>query len=169
MAGRKLSDARALILEQTPIKGNFDIKHLAEIHEYLFQDVSTHARVVRAYGMNKGGTPFAEPSQMDSLFDRELPFRVETLGFSVNDLDKYIDVLTDLHSTLDLAHPFREGNGRTTRVFMSQLAKEHGYELDYSKVNCDEWVKACIDSIRTGKEVLKRPLFAKITLPEPVN
>jgi cell filamentation protein len=164
-AGRMLSDLRADELEQNPIAGNFDIEHLAKIHGFLFEKVSTHAGVVRAYGMNKGGTPFAEPSQMDYLFDRELPFRVETLGFSVNDIDKYINVMTDLHSTLDLAHPFREGNGRSTRVFMSQLAKTHGYELDFSKVTREEWIKACVHSIKTGKETLKRPLFGKIVSP----
>ena len=161
-AGRMLSDLRADELEQNPIKGDFDIEHLAKIHGFLFDKVSTHAGVVRAYGMNKGGTPFAEPSQMDYLFDRELPFRVETLGFSVNDIDKYIDVMTDLHSTLDLAHPFREGNGRSTRIFMSQLSETHGYTLDFSTVNAKEWVEACIDSINTGREALKRPLFERI-------
>jgi len=160
--GRMLSDLRADELEQNPIEGNFDIEHLAKIHGFLFKKVSTHAGVVRGYGMNKGGTPFAEPSQMDYLFDRELPFRIETLVFSINDIDKYIDVMTDLHSTLDLAHPFREGNGRTTRIFMSQLAKEHGYELDFSKVDQKEWVKACIDSINTGRETLKRPIFERV-------
>ena len=140
--GRELSDARADELDMNPIKGDFDIEHLAKIHEYLFQDSSTHAGVVRGYGMNKGGTPFADSQQMDYLFDRELPLRVETLSFSVNDVNKYIDAMTDLHSTLDLAPPFREGNGRSTRIFMSQLSKAHGYKLDFSMVNAKEWVKA---------------------------
>ena len=59
MVGRQFSDVRAKELELIPIKGDFDIEHLAKIHEYLFQDSSTHAGVVRGYGMNKGGTPFA--------------------------------------------------------------------------------------------------------------
>ena len=163
--GRQFSDVRAKELELNPIKGDFDIKHLAKIHEYLFQDSSTHAGVVRGYGMNKGGTPFADSQQMDYLFDKELPTRVETLGFSVTDVNKYIDVMTDLHSTLDLAHPFREGNGRSTRIFMSQLSETHGYTLDFSTVNAQEWVKACIDSINTGHEALKRPLFERIITP----
>lgn len=165
MVGRQFSDIRAKELELNPIKGDFDIKHLAKIHEYLFQDSSTHAGVVRGYGMNKGGTPFADSQQMDYLFDRELPFRIETLGFSVNDVNKYIDAMTDLHSTLDLAHPFREGNGRSTRAFMSQLAKEHGYDLDFSKINQKEWIKSCIHSINKAEETLKRPIFEKIVSP----
>ncbi len=37
--------------------------------------------------------------------------------------------------------------------------KEHGYDLDFSMINVKEWVKACIDSINTGQEALKGPLF----------
>ncbi|MCF6204911.1 MAG: hypothetical protein L3J59_14780 [Methylococcaceae bacterium] len=49
---RELSDARGLELDINPIKGNFDIEHLTKIHEYLFQDSSTHAGVVRGYGIS---------------------------------------------------------------------------------------------------------------------
>lgn len=163
--GRELSDARADELDMNPIKGDFDIEHFAKIHEYLFQDSSTHAGIVRGYSMNKSGVPFADSQQMDYLFDKELPTRVEILGFSVTDVNKYIDAMTDLHSTLDLAHPFREGNGRSTRIFMSQLSETHGYTLDFSTINAKEWVKACIDSINTGGETLKRPLFERIITP----
>jgi cell filamentation protein len=164
--GRQFSDVRAKALDASPIKGNFDIKHLAEIHKYLFQDSSTHAGVIRGYGMSKG-TNFADPAQLPYLFDKELPERIKALEQSVNNEEKYIDGLSDLHSTLDLAHPFREGNGRSIRIFMSQLSKQHGYVLDYSRLNKKEWVKACIDSIDTGREALKRPLFKKITTPPP--
>lgn len=163
--GRQFSDVRAKELELNPIKGDFDIKHLSKIHEYLFQDSSTSAGVVRGYGMNKGGTPFADPTQLPYLLDKELPQRIKALEQSVNNKEKYIDGLVDLHSTLDLAHPFREGNGRSTRIFMSQLSKTHGYMLDFSTVNAKEWVKACIDSINTGREALKRPLFERVISP----
>ncbi|BCG66069.1 MAG: hypothetical protein methR_P3945 [Methyloprofundus sp.] len=159
--GRQFSDIRAKELDASPINGNFDIEHLTEIHRYLFQDSSTHAGVIRRYGMSKG-TMFAEPAQIPYLFDKELPERITALEQSVNNQEKYLDGLSDLHSTLDLAHPFREGNGRSTRIFMSQLAKEHGYMLDFSTVDPKEWVKSCIYSINKAEETLKRPLFKKI-------
>ncbi len=91
-----------------------------------------YAGVVRNYGMNKGSSRFAEPAQLPYLFDKELPQRIKALEQSVNNQEKYIDGLADLHSTLDLAHPFREGNGRSTRIFMSQLSEIHEYTLDFS-------------------------------------
>jgi fido (protein-threonine AMPylation protein) len=45
---------------------------------------------------------------------------------------------------------------------MSQLSETHGYTLDFSTVNAKEWVEACIDSINTGREALKRPLFESV-------
>lgn len=161
--GRKLSDVRANQIDVNPIKGNFDIEHLAKIHKHLFQDSSSHAGVVRGYGLNKGSSSFATPEQMPYLFDKELPERIKALEQSIGNEERYTEGLSDLHSTLDLAHPFREGNGRSARAFMSQLSKEHGYEMDFSKLNKEEWVKACISSINTGREDLKQPLFLKIT------
>ena len=127
--GRELSAVRYYQLVRNPIKGNYGIDHFANIHKHLFQDVSTHAGVVRGYELSKGSSQFADPSQMPYLFEKELPERVNTLNQSVNDKEKYIDGMVDLHSTLDLAHPFREGNGRATRAFMSQLAETHGCVL----------------------------------------
>lgn len=162
---RSLSEARMRQLTGKPVKGNYDIEHLSNIHKHLFQDVSTHAGSIRGYGMSKGSSQFADPSQMGYLFDKELPERINALNQSVNDRQAYIDAMTDLHSTLDLAHPFREGNGRGARAFMSQLAETHGYQLDFSQVNREQWVKASIDSIDSGRETLKRPLFEHIVMP----
>ena len=165
LVGRIASGNRSDELITSPIEGDYDINHLSRIHEYLFQDVSTYAGVVRDYGISKGLSQFAEISQIAYLFEKELPERIESLTQSVNDEKKYIDGMTDLHSTLDLAHPFRDGNGRATRAFMSQLAKSHGYELDFSQIEREQWVEACIESINTGRETLKRSLFAQIVTP----
>ena len=162
---RSLSEARMRQLTGKPVKGNYDIEHLSNIHKHLFQDVSTHAGSIRDYGMSKGSSQFADSSQMAYLFDKELPERINALNQSLNDRQAYIDAMTDLHSTLDLAHPFREGNGRAARAFMSQLAETHGYQLDFSQVNREQWVKASIDSIDSGGETLKRPLFEPIVVP----
>ena len=160
--GRELSDARSDELAQNPVNGNYDLKHLAAIHKHLFQDVSTHAGVVRGYGMSKGASQFADPAQMAYLFDKELPERIESLRQAAHDKERYTAGMTDLHSTLDLAHPFREGNGRATRAFMSQLAKAQGYALDFSRVKREQWVEACIESINSGRETLKQQLFRQI-------
>lgn len=66
----------------------------------------------------------------------------------------------DLHSQEEL-HPFREGNGRTQRVFLSQLAQNAGYPLDFSCVDPDELMIATIYAAQGIDEPLKT-VFEKI-------
>lgn len=163
--GRIASRHQAERLESSPIKGAFDSKHFATIHECLFKDVSSNAGIIRDYNMRKGSSQFADPLQISYLLEKELPQRVSSLEQVTSDAKKYASAMADLHSTLDLAHPFRDGNGRATRAFMSQLANKHGYELDFTGIERKQWVNSCIDSINTGQETLKAPLFDNIVKP----
>ena len=45
--------------------------------------------------------------------------------------------IADLYSTLNMLHPFREGNGRAQRIFFMQLIQNNGYNIDYSELNSD--------------------------------
>ena len=51
--------------------------------------------------------------------------------------DEFINQIADLYHTINMLHPFREGNGRTQRVFFVQLIRNAGYEIDYSDFNSD--------------------------------
>lgn len=144
---RALSQARAVELESNPVAATFDRKHFSEIHRRLFQDVSSHAGVIRDYDLSKDGFGFADQSTMDYILDKELPERLATLDKNVNDLGSYQRGMAELHDSLDEAHPFREGNGRATRVFMGQVAERHGYTLDFNHLDQSRWVKACQDAI----------------------
>lgn len=144
---RALSQARAVELESNPVAATFDRKHFSEIHRRLFQDVSSHAGVIRNYNLSKDGFGFADQSTMDYILDKELPERLATLDKNVNDLGSYQRGMAELHDSLDEAHPFREGNGRATRVFMGQVAERHGYTLDFNHLDQSRWVKACQDAI----------------------
>ena len=52
--------------------------------------------------------------------------------------DDFIDEIVDIYCTTNYIHPFREGNGRTQRVFLSQLIHYNGYEIHFSKIDTDE-------------------------------
>lgn len=51
--------------------------------------------------------------------------------------DKFIAEIADLYHLLNIFHPFREGNGRTERVFFVLLIRNAGYDIDYSSLNSD--------------------------------
>lgn len=53
-------------------------------------------------------------------------------------------LIADYYCELNVIHPFREGNGRTQRLFFEAIALNAGYEVDWSQVNRDEWLDANI-------------------------
>ena len=59
-----------------------------------------------------------------------------------------------------MLHPFREGNGRTQRIFISQLIRFGGYEIDFSKINTDDLMSATIQAAN-GIDVYLKSIFAE--------
>lgn len=127
--------------------------------------MSTHAGEVRGYELSKGDTDFADQRTMDYIFETELPKRLAALADNVNEPDNYRHSMAELHDTLDEAHPFREGNGRATRMFMSQVAERDGYRLDFEGVDKGRWVKASQDSIRNNDNAAKVSIMREVVQP----
>ena len=70
-------------------------------------------------------------------------FREEDrVGHVVTTMPAFVDAISDVYVRLNRAHPFPEGNGRSTQTLMAQLAKEAGHELDFGRVHKDEWNRA---------------------------
>lgn len=67
--------------------------------------------------------------------------------------------------TLNAVHPFREGNGRTQREFVLELAQKNGYWVDWSKVSRDELYKASDVSFMRGENKLFEELLKKAIEP----
>lgn len=58
----------------------------------------------------------------------------------------FVENIVDLYCTLNILHPFREGNGRTERIFISQLIRFNGYDIDFSDIDTDYLMFATIQS-----------------------
>lgn len=71
---------------------------------------------------------------------------------------EFVDRLTHYFSELNAVHPFREGNGRTQRIFFEQLAREAGYVLDWSQTTEHENVEACVAAIEGDSDQLRAVL-----------
>ena len=154
---REITDAKTRELKNNPIKGNFDYEHLKEINKYLFKDVYEWAGKDRydigiRGDFRKGDTHFTPgdklPEVSKSLFDA-----LQKENYFKNlAKDDFLNSATSFMNGLNMLHPFREGNGRTQRIFIEQLAKNAGYELDLSNVNKHMMIQA---SIQAGKGNLK--------------
>ena len=58
----------------------------------------------------------------------------------------FVEEIVDFYCTTNILHPFREGNGRTQRAFLTQLIRHAGYDIDFSEIDPDELMIATIYS-----------------------
>lgn len=134
---------KASLLDQQPMAGAFDFAHYKSIHQFLFCDLYNWAGQIRTINISKKGTvfvPAAEiPSCADACFSRLAAFTDEGLSHQ-----EFIEAIADFYNTINMLHPFREGNGRTQRLFFAQWIRHLGYEFDLSDVDPDEFMIATI-------------------------
>ena len=134
-AEEKISKTKALKLFtsgylNTLTAGTFD--SLAEIHRYLFDEIYSFAGNVRTVNMAKGNFRFAPVMYLEQALKH-----IESMPQSTyNDIiEKYVE--------MSIAHPFREGNGRSTRIWLDLiLKKELGKVIDWSQVDKNDYLLA---------------------------
>jgi cell filamentation protein len=159
--------------------GNFDAEHLKSIHRHLFQDVYEWAGNTRDERVRlSDGTIATEPvlSKIDGKPFLDGPLIAEGLDRITRKLaeedylhamprEEFADRAADLMVALNGVHPFREGNGRTQRVFMEALAERAGHTLDFSVVSRERMIQASITGNENGDPSMMRRLFREISDP----
>lgn len=128
---------------------------LSKIHEYLFKDIYDFAGKIRSENISKGNFRFAP---------------VMYLGVSLQNVEKMpqntFDEIIQKYVEMNIAHPFREGNGRSTRIWLDLiLKKEIHMVVDWSKVDKEDYLLAMERSpVRDIeiKYILKKALTDKI-------
>ena len=158
-AERELVSLRTTEIILNPIKGNFDFSHLKKLHQYLFQDIYIWAGKIRKCNIAKQDL-FCLVNHIDSYADEIFnKLKMENYFISYK-FDKKIDKLVELFADINALHPFREGNGRSQREFIEQLARINGIDLVLSNVSQIDMIKASHDSINGNNKLLKK-LFLK--------
>ncbi len=130
-------------------------KNLAEIHKFLFEDIYEFAGVVRKENISKNNFRFAAVMYLKEALDK-----IDKMPQSSFDeiIEKYVE--------MNVAHPFREGNGRSMRIWLDTiLKKEIKKVVDWSKINKEDYLLAMerspIKSIEI-KELIIKALTDKI-------
>ncbi|UGT58861.1 Fic/DOC family protein [Nocardia asteroides] len=111
------------------------------IHHHLFQDVYDWAGQYRTVDLNKTGEPFLAARAMDPYLHSSLT-QVRQVDWSSLDREQFVDAAAHAYMQLNFAHPFREGNGRSSRLFLDSLTADARFTLDYSRVDADRWNEA---------------------------
>lgn len=151
----QITFAKGSELERNPINGNFDFEHYKAIHKYLFNEIYEWAGEIRSVDMSKKGTYFAKASEIEKLANACFARLKSENYFKEQEFDEYINNIVDFYCVTNMLHPFREGNGRTQRIFISQLIRYAGYEIDFSSINTDDLMSATIHAANGIDDFLK--------------
>ena len=141
-----ITTAKCQELEISPIVGDFGFDHYKAIHKYIFEDLYDWAGKVRTASISKKGTVFTLPESIEPLADRIFTGLQKNNCYIGYDNDRYIDSIVDFYCRTNMLHPFREGNGRTQRVFLTQLIRHSGHDINFSTIDTDELMIATIQS-----------------------
>lgn len=157
-AEEKLSKKRAVELFESGMLDKLEAGKFASlkaIHKYLFDDIYFFAGEIRTVNITKGNFRFAPVMYLEAALEN-----IDKMPQSTFDeiIEKYVE--------MNIAHPFREGNGRSTRIWLDcMLKKEIGKVVDWSRVDKEDYLLAMerspIKDIEI-KHILKNALTDKI-------
>jgi len=130
-------------------------KGLQQIHAYLFGGLYDFAGQIRQKNISKGGFQFAASRFLDNTLKQIDAMPETNFGEIVN---KYVE--------MNIAHPFMEGNGRSTRIWLDMMLKKHLKKcVDWSKISKRDYMNAIKRSPAKSsvlKTLLKKALTSKI-------
>lgn len=141
------------VLETLPA-GKFPT--LQAIHKYLFEDISDFAGKLRTVNLAKGNFRFAPLMYLEAALAN-----IDKMPQSTFDetIEKYVE--------MNIAHPFREGNGRSTRIWLDYILKtEIGKIVDWSKVDKEDYLLAMERSPIKDVEI---KVLLKVALTDEIN
>lgn len=144
---RKVVIAKLYELRQNTNIQEFDIKHFVGIHKFLFEDIYPFAGLFRSENIAKGSFSFAQWEFIEDELIKLLDKLKQENYLQGYDKEKLAKSLAYYMVELNVLHPFREGNGRTIREFIRQLAWKNGYVLNLQNTQPKEMLDACIRSV----------------------
>lgn len=131
------------------------VNGLKQIHGYLFGGLYDFAGKIRTVNISKGGFKFATSEFLPETLDQIEKMSEETFDQII---DKYVE--------MNVAHPFREGNGRTTRIWLDLILKRSLKKcVDWSQINKKEYLAAMERSVMDStkiKQLIQNALTDKI-------
>ncbi|MCA0984777.1 Fic family protein [Halobacillus yeomjeoni] len=155
-----LTTQRLSELQEHPVRGDLNLKHLQRIHECIFRDLYPFAGEIRTENITKDGFSFAQ-----ARFIREAaaPLFEKLISEDWENMDRkrLAEKLAYYMAEINVLHPFREGNGRSLREFIRCIALEAGYTIEWAAVSKEEVFQASIDSVKDVRN-LERVIYQSL-------
>lgn len=166
---KMLEDTETLLLKDTYVyffsllqkgKLEFGVRLIFEIHKYFLGTLYVWSGRIRGVEISKDGILFCASSQikkelknLDKIIKKNIPL----FGAKKKIISEKLAII---HCEFNAIHPFREGNGRTIRLFLDLLAVNCSYSLiDYSKTLKITYIKGCIAGMKKDYSKMQKILF----------
>ncbi len=154
----KSAKKRALKLFSNTIPASFEVgttKGLQQIHDHLFSELYVFAGQIRVKNISKDNFRFA-----NSLYLPDILAKIETMPEST------FEEIISKYAEMNIAHPFMEGNGRSTRIWLDLILKKRlGKCIDWQKIDKNDYFSAMIRSHVNDleiRELLRTALTDKV-------
>lgn len=141
-----------------PGQSSFDFEHYKEIHRYLFFDLYDWAELIRTIDISKKGTRFCPAERIETQAALIFGRLAERNYFKSLPHEEFIDEIVDFYCASNYLHPFREGNGRTQRAFLTQLIRNAGYDINWADMDGDLLMTATIQAAQGVVDLLRSVL-----------
>ena len=155
----RITKLKALELFDTNKINEFEVgttKGLCEIHKFLFSDIYFFAGKIREVNLSKGNFRF-----ISSIYLKDVLSKIDSMKE-----DTFEDIIKK-YVEMNVAHPFREGNGRSTRIWLDMILKTRiSKVVDWSKINKEEYLLAMERSPIKDTEI---KLLLKEALTDKIN
>ena len=155
----RITKLKALELFDTNKINEFEVgttKGLCEIHKFLFSDIYLFEGKIREVNLAKGNFRFAS-----SIYLKDVLLKIDSMKE-----DTFEDIIKK-YVEMNVAHPFREGNGRSTRIWLDMILKTRiSKVVDWSKINKEEYLLAMERSPIKDTEI---KLLLKEALTDKIN
>jgi cell filamentation protein len=160
----EITQEAAATWEQSPLCNAFDFEHYKAIHRHLFHELYDWAGQIRDVDISKKGTKFFAFAEIEDGAARMFERMQKLNCFKGFCHKRFVAEFMDFYDATNRLHPFREGNGRTQRLFLAQLARNAGYSLDFADIDADELMITTIQSAQGVTDGLER-IFGEAVKP----
>jgi cell filamentation protein len=159
------STLRLAQLAALRLEGNYDLVHLQAFHRFIFQDLYSWAGGLRSVPLAKPDSMFALPEHVEryaSELFRRLAAERYLRGLA---RDEFAERVTHYYAEINAVHPFREGNGRTQRAFLRQLALDADHTLSWEHLDAATLVYASQRSFVGDNAPMRELIETVLDLP----
>lgn len=149
-----LSSARYAEWESNPADNSFGFEHYKAIHRFLFSDLYDWAGKLRTIDISKKGTQFCNCADLESQAEQIFAHLADTNLFRGLEHDAFTEEIVDFYCATNYLHPFREGNGRTQRLFLTQLIRSAGYNISFANIDTELLMIGTIQAAHGVRDLL---------------